>query len=435
VAQQRVAVVGAGLAGLAAAMDLADAGVAVEVFERSRLLGGRATSFEVGGREVDNGQHVFLACCTEFVDFVDRAGMRDALHVQERFDAMVLARNGTTGRLRAANVPAPFHLLASFVRYPHLDIAGKLQVARALASALLTRKPASGTFEAWLKSTGQGEGARRGFWDPFFIPALNAPFDRVDNADAMFVLTTAFLRDSSAARFGFSNVPLAHIAASAARRAEAVHTSTAVTRVRTGDAGVELQLLGGETRTFDAAVLAVTPRGLTSMLETPERYGIEGLDAFVPFPIVDIHLWHDGPSIGYDFAAALDSPLQWIFEKAPGYLCCSCSAAEEYLRLPTQRLEALAWDEVRAFLRLPDRVHLIDSAVTRNPEATYLPRPGSKRPVQRTSDPAIAIAGAWTETGWPDTMESAVRSGRIAARAVLDGLSPALVRETAGAPA
>jgi hypothetical protein len=358
--------------------------------------------------------------------------MRDALHVQGRFDAMVLARNGTSGRLRAANLPAPFHLLASFARYPHLDIGGKLQVARALASALLAGTPAVGTFEAWLESTGQGENTRRGFWDPFFIPALNAPFDKVDNVDAMFVLTTAFLRDPAAARFGFSNVPLAHIAASAARRAETVHTSTAVTRVRTDDAGVELQLLGGETRRFDAAVLAVTPRALANMLETPARYGIEGLDTFVPFPIVDIHLWHDGPSIGYDFAAALDSPLQWIFEKAPGYLCCSCSAAEEYLRLPTQRLEALAWDEVRAFLRLPDGTKLLDSAVTRNPEATYLPQPGAKRPGQRTTDAAIAIAGAWTETGWPDTMESAVRSGRSAARALLDGLTPELARETAG---
>jgi hydroxysqualene dehydroxylase len=418
VAEQRVAVVGAGLAGLAATMDLADAGITVELFERSRLLGGRATSFEVGGREVDNGQHVFLACCTEFVDFVRRAGMESALHVQERFDAVVLARDGTAGRLRAANLPAPFHLLASFVRYPHLDVGSKLQVAAALASALFSRNAGAGTFEAWLESTNQGAGTRRGFWDPFFIPALNAPFDRVSNADAMFVLTTAFLRDASAARFGFSNVPLAHIAAAAAERAAAVHTSTAVTRVRASEGGVELQLLGGQTRRFDAAVLAVTPRALSNMLEDAPAYGIDGLDAFVPFPIVDVHLWHDGPSIGYDFAAALDSPIQWIFEKAPGYLCCSCSAAEEYLRLPTQQLEALAWDEVRTFLRLPSTTKLVDAAVTRNPEATYLPQPGAPRPGQRTTRPEIAIAGAWTQTGWPDTMESAVRSGRSAARAV-----------------
>ena len=429
-AQQRVAVVGAGLAGLAAAMDLADAGFDVEVFERSRLLGGRATSFEVDGREVDNGQHVFLACCDEFIDFVGRAGMAGALHLQDRFEAVVLSRDGTAGRLRAANLPAPLHLVASFLRYPHLRAGGKLQIAAALASALMARDPGTGTFESWLQSTGQGENARRGFWDPFFIPALNAPFDKVNNADAMFVLRTAFLREASAARFGFSTVPLAHIAAAASRRATAVHLSTAVSRVRASD-GVELDLLNGETRYFDAAILAVTPRALTNLLEDAQRYGIAGVDEFVPFPIVDIHLWHDGPSLGFDFAAALDSPLQWIFEKAPGYLCCSCSAAEEYFRLPTHQLEALAWDEVRAFLRFPAEVRLLDSAVTRNPEATYLPKPGSPRPGQRTNVPHLAIAGAWTHEGWPDTMESAVRSGRSAANGIVQALTSSPQRPVA----
>jgi squalene-associated FAD-dependent desaturase len=417
--------VGAGLAGLAAAMELADAGYEIEVFERSRLLGGRATSFEVGGREVDNGQHVFLACCDEFIDFVRRAGMYDALHLQDRFEAVVLSRDGTAGILRAANLPAPLHVVASFLRFPHLSAGAKVQIASALLQAMLRRDGDAKTFEAWLQATGQGAGARRGFWDPFFIPALNAPFDRVANADAMFVLTTAFLRDASAARFGFSTVPLAHIAAAAAQRATAVHTSTAISKVRAHDANVEVQLLDGEVRSFDAAIVAVPPRTLSNVLDDAARYGIRGLDAFVPFPIVDVHLWHDGPSMGYEFAAALDSPIQWIFEKAPGYLACSCSAAEEYLRLPSQQLEALAWDEVRTYLRFPKEVRLLDAAVTRNPEATYLPVPGSPRPGQRTSNARLAIAGAWTHEGWPDTMESAVRSGRSAAREIVAGLASA----------
>jgi squalene-associated FAD-dependent desaturase len=425
VAQQRVAVVGAGLAGLAAVMDLSEAGYDVEVFERSRLLGGRATSFEVGGREIDNGQHVFLACCDEFIDFVGRAGMADALHLQERFEAVVLSRDGTAGVLRAANLPAPLHVLASFLRFRHLGAGAKLQIANALLGAMFGRDGGAKTFEEWLVATGQGADARRGFWDPFFIPALNAPFDHVDNGDAMFVLKTAFLREASAARFGFSTVPLARIAAAAARRANAVHTSTAIAKVRPHDTSVELQLLDGDVRSFDAVVIAVTPRTLSNLLEDPQRYGILGLDAFVPFPIVDVHLWHDGPRMGYDFAAALDSPLQWIFEKAPGYLCCSCSAAEEFFRLPTQQLQAMAWEEVRTYLRFPESVRLLDAAVTRNPEATYLPVPGSPRPGQRTAAPRLAIAGAWTHEGWPDTMESAVRSGRSAAREIVAGLTSA----------
>jgi len=422
--QQRIAIVGAGLAGLAAGVELKAAGARVELFERSRLLGGRATSFEIDGCEVDNGQHVFLACCTEFVGFVRRVGMGEHLHLQERFDALVLARDGTSGHLRAGSAPPPFHLLASFTRYPHLNVGGKFRVARALAGALrakgAARDATEQTFEAWLERTGQDARTRRAFWDPFFIPALNAPFDRVSRADAMFVLTTAFLGDAEAARFGFSTVPLAHIAAAAAARLDDVHVASPIVGIEAGDRGVALHLLGDPVpRRFDAVVLAVPPRVLAKLLGDPGRYGVTDLDAFEPYPIVDVHLWHDGPSIGVDFAAALDSPLQWIFEKSPGYLCCSCSAADEYLRLPTAELEALAWSEARAFLPMLRGATLTRSAVTRNPEATYLPRLGVRRPQQRTSSGAVVIAGAWTETGgWPDTMESAVRSGIRAARAL-----------------
>lgn len=434
--QQRIAVVGAGLAGLAAALDLKAAGARVELFERSRLLGGRATSFEIDGIEVDNGQHVFLACCTEFIGFVRRIGMEHCLHLQERFDALVLARDGTSGHLRAGGLRAPFHLLASFAFYPHLSVGGKLRVARALLDALPQQRrdavARSGqTFDAWLNRTGQDAETRRAFWDPFFIPALNAPFDRVSYADAAFVLTTAFLSDAGAARFGFSTVPLARIAAAAAAQIDAVHLATPVVAIDVAEHGerrVAVHVLGSATpRAFDAVVLAVPPRALAKLLGEPQRFGVADLDAFEPYPIVDVHLWYDGPSIGVDFAAALDSPLQWIFEKAPGYLCCSCSAADEYLRLSTAELEALAWSETRAFLPQLRDATLTRSAVTRNPDATYLPRAGVRRPKQKTASPDVAIAGAWTDTGgWPDTMESAVRSGRAAAHA-LTGVS--LLRE------
>jgi squalene-associated FAD-dependent desaturase len=428
--QQRIAVVGAGLAGLAAALELKDAGARVELFERSRLLGGRATSFEIDGHEVDNGQHVFLACCTEFVAFARRIGMEGHLHLQERFDALVLARDGTSGRLSAApGLPAPLHVLASFARYPHLTLGGKARVARALTAALVAQKTklpedAEGrTFEEWLERNGQDAQTRRAFWDPFFIPALNAPFELVSQADALFVLSTAFLKDPRAARFGFSTVPLAHLARAAVDRLDVLHLAVPVVGIefdRRSEAGLVLNLLGGRSAAgFDGVVLAVPPRALSKLLGDPQRYGIADLDAFEPYPIVDVHLWHDGPSIGVDFAAALDSPLQWIFEKAIGYLCCSFSAAGEYLRLSTADLEALAWSEVRAFLPALRDAKRISSAVTRNPEATYLARAGARRPNQITAEPAIAIAGAWTETGgWPDTMESAVRSGLAAARAL-----------------
>jgi squalene-associated FAD-dependent desaturase len=418
VALERVAVIGGGLAGLTAALDLKDAGARVELFERSRLLGGRATSFEIDGIEVDNGQHVFLACCTEFVEFARRVGMDGELWLQDRFDALVVARNGRAGRLRSGALPAPFQLAESFAFYPHLKLAEKLRIARALASAVtlsLSKGDSGTTFEDWLQRNGQGAGERRAFWDPFFIPALNAPFDRVAAADAIFVLRTGFLRDAGAARFGFSKVPLAHLAAAAAAKLDAVHLSTRVLGIETGAAdGVTLSLSRGDTVRYDAVVLAVPPRQAERLLGEPSRYGVENLDAYDAYPIVDVHLWHDAGSIGLDFAAALESPLQWIFEKGPGYLCCSISAADRYLTMPTQDLETLAWREVQAFLPALAAAKLARGAVTRNPEATWLPRVGRARTAQRTSHAALAIAGSWTETGWPDTMESAVRSGTLA---------------------
>jgi squalene-associated FAD-dependent desaturase len=419
-----VAIVGAGLAGLAAALDLKAAGYRVEVFERSRLLGGRATSFEIDGREVDNGQHVFLACCTEFIGFAQRVGLGDRLHLQPRFAARVLDRDGRVGELKAAPLPAPLHLLASFARYAHLSLGGRLRVARGLLAGTFAGKSRGTTFSAWLDEHGQDARTRYAFWDPFFVAALNAPSDKVGVGDAMFTLRTAFLRDADAARFGFSRVPLAHLAQAAAQQLDAVHLQSGVTALDIAAPGaaprVTLHLVGDRTASFDAVVLAAPPRVVAKLLGDPARYGLATLERYEPYPIVDVHLFHDGGTIGIDFAAALGSPLQWIFEKEPGYLCCSFSAADEYTGLTNAELAQLAWDEVRLYLPVLRSASLRDSAVTRNPEATYLPPPGVPRVPQRTSDPAVAIAGSWTETGWPDTMESAVRSGSAAARALLE---------------
>ncbi|HET6276846.1 MAG TPA: squalene--hopene cyclase [Candidatus Cybelea sp.] len=438
---ERVAVVGGGLAGLAASLRLQEDGAKVELFERGRLLGGRATSFEIDNVEVDNGQHVFLACCTEFMTFAQRVGMAHELRLQDRFDARILARDGRSGRLRAGALPAPLHLLESFTTYPFLTLREKLNVARALASSRQVH--AGETFEEWLRRLSQGPGERRAFWDPFFIPALNAPFDRVAASDALFVLQTAFLGDAGAARFGFSKLPLAHLAEAAASRLDAVHRSTAVVSVEpAAGGGVTLQTLAGDSFPFDAAVLAVPPRQVGRILGNPSVYGIANLDAYDAYPIVDVHLWHDGGSIGLDFAAALESPLQWIFEKSPGYLCCSMSAADRYLQMSTDALEALAWEEAQTFLPALREAKRLRSAVTRNPEATWQPRVGVTRTQQRTSHPALAVAGSWTDTNWADTMESAVRSGRIAAEYLLEARDattsparPLVVPPPCGAPA
>lgn len=421
-----VAVVGGGLAGLSAALELKDAGRHVELFERSRLLGGRATSFEVDGHVVDNGQHVYLACCTEFVRFVGRAGMGEALHLQDRFDVRVYAKpqpgraKPLEGRLRAADVPAPFHLLASFAGYKHLPLSGKWEIARALLALRFNPKSAREdlSFAQWLRLQHQGPETIRSFWEPFMVPALNAPLERMNAAEAAFVISTAFLVDRNAARFGYTTVPLAQIMESAAQRLDAVHRQAAVLVIEADPHGIALRTAEDELR-FDAAVLAVPPRALAKLLGEPSRYGLPPLDVYEPFAIMDVHLWYEGGDVDFEFAAILDSPVQWVFKKGDGYLCCSISAADELVTKPTTDMVAVAWAQVQAALPQLAGARLVGGAATRNPEGTYLAAPGARRPPARTRLPNLAIAGAWTATGWPDTMESAVRSGVAAARVLL----------------
>ena len=421
----RIAVVGAGLAGLAAALDLTDGGFEVELFERSRLLGGRATSFVVDGVEVDNGQHVFLGCCSELLSFIERVGMSSNVRMQDRFEALVLTRDGHGSRLRAAGaLPPPWHMLASFIGYRHISWPSKLRIARALARAGDAAQ-AQGSFAQWLARTGQTEDALRGFWRPFFVPALNAPLDEVSAADAAFVLSTAFLSDPGSARFGYTTVPLAHVAAAAAARLSAVHLSTPVSGLdlsRDGSAVRGLITGSGSSLAFDAVVIAVAPPHLIRIAGDARTLGLPDFDGYVPHAIVDAHLWHDRGQLDFDFAALLDSPVQWIFEKGDGHLCCSLSAADRQINAATAEIVDSCWREARACLPGLSRAKLVRSAVTRNPEATYTAGPQQHRPQAATALANVAIAGSWTDTGWPDTMESAVRSGNAAARHIAEAL-------------
>ena len=417
-AAPRVAVAGGGLAGLAAALDLTRAGCEVHLFERSRLLGGRATSFEIDGRTVDNGQHVFLACCTEFIGFVDRAGMADALYLQDRFDITVYS-HGVRSRLRVANLPAPWHLVASMASYRHLDFRGKLQLTRALL-ALSREKAPPGNFAEWLRLHGQSAETIRAFWDPFMVPALNAPLEAMSAAEAAFVIRTAFLDDRDAACFGYSKVPLAQIMEAAARDLASVRRSTAVSAMEAYDGGVRLRTADAQDDIFDAVVLALPPRALQRLFGEARRFGVTDLDKYEASAIMDVHLWHDRGRLDFDFCALLDSPVQWIFQKGDGYLCCSLSAAGALVSTPTDEVAGAMWREVSAALPELRGAQLVRGAATRNPEGTYNALPGTARPTARTLDPRVAIAGSWTATGWPDTMESAVHSGRAAARALLE---------------
>ena len=437
---RHVAVVGAGLAGLAAALSLKREGWRVTLVERSRLLGGKATSFQLGDAEMDSGQHAILGCYTSFLELVEELGMGGDLRIQERFEVLMLTAGGRS-RLRALRLPAPLHLALPFLRFRALSLRSRLQVARALLAARRTRSGEDGeTFAAWLRHHGQGAQAQRVFWEPFLVPALNAPFDRVSAAAGLMVVRTALLGNRDAARIGYATVPLARFAERAAERCDDVLLRTPVTGLRVENGELRGVLAGGAEIGVDAAVLAVPPDRLLRM-EGSEALGIAGLEDFTTQPIVDAHLWYQGRDAAetaallgdLDFAAVVGSPVQWVFAKGPGYLCCSLSSAEDLIALPEERLVALADSELRS--RLPELrgATLLRGVAVRDPEATFVPAPGLRRPGPATALPNAVLAGCWTDTGWPATMEGAVRSGRDAARALVAATAKMAVKE--GGPA
>ncbi len=429
-----LAVVGAGLAGLSAALELKRRGYRVNLFERTRLIGGKATSFEVDGVEVDNGQHVYLACCTEFIDFIDQIATLsgqtrdDLLYVQERFGALLLAPGKEPSTLRAANLPSPLHLAPSLLRYRHLPLIDRLKIGLATIQARSGCRPGE-TMAQWLTRHGQSDASRKSFWDPFLIPSLNAPLERVSAESGLHVITTAFLADSGAARIGFAKVPLGRLAGMAAAALDDVHLRSSVTSlsfadpVANGTAVNGLVLNDGSRIACDGVVLAVPPASLARILQKPERFGLTGLDRFESAPIVDVHLWYDVGTLDFGFAALIDSPVQWVFQKTPGYLCCSLSAADEHVHRPSDELIEMCDQELRKVLPQLTGASLRNGAATRDREATFIPTPGLKRPGPATTSPNLVIAGAWTDTGWPATMESAVRSGRDAARLLATNLT------------
>jgi hypothetical protein len=204
----------------------------------------------------------------------------------------------------------------------------------------------------------------------------------------------------------------------AAQTLDAVHRSSAVFSMDATPAGVTLRTADAE-HSYDAAVVATSPRSMAKLLPANAAQSLPPLDTYEPYAIMDVHLWYEGPELDFEFAAILDSPVQWVFRKAAGYLCCSISDAGGLVAKPSAEMAQLAWNEVTAALPLAG-ARLVRGAATRNPEGTYLPLPGTVRPGARTALPNVALAGAWTATGWPDTMESAVRSGIAAAEVLLN---------------
>lgn len=428
-ARPRVVVCGGGLAGIAAACEAAGRGAEVTLVERRPFLGGRAFSFTdpETGREIDNGQHVFLGCCPAYIGLLALLGTIGHTSLQRRLDTPVRDRAGRTGRLRASPLPAPLHLGPSFAAYPLLSAGEKLAALRALA-ALAALRPAAAalddiSFAQWLGRHGQGEGAIGRFWDLIVLPTCNDRSDRVSAALAAFVFREGFLRTARGSAIGWSRIGLTRLVDPAARAFLAARGGRVVAGRAVATAGPQgVELGDGERIPADAVVMAMPPGRVHEACPEalPPTGGLESS------PIVNVHVWYDRPVMDDAFTAVVDSPVQWIFnrtamgDRAEGahHLAVSISGARREIDVPRAELASQVREELAHLLPRARAAGVVASAVVKEPHATFAARPGQAalRPATRTAVPGVVLAGAWTATGWPATMEGAVRSGIQAAR-------------------
>jgi uncharacterized protein with NAD-binding domain and iron-sulfur cluster len=545
----RVAVIGGGLAGITAAIALAEAGAAVTLLEARPRLGGATCSFARDGLVVDTGQHIYLGCCTAYRGLLDTLGMTAHAPIQDRFDVTVLAPgprsagSGETtprrGRLRRTALPGPLHMLLALGRYPFLSLAERASVARPALAMRRVDPAAPGVdeqrFGDWLAARGQSDRVRRALWDLFTVSALNIAGDDASLSLAATVVKTGLLGQKNAADVGVPALPLGELHGDAAATLLAklgaqvlLNAKVAAIDVTPAPAAAAPDLthpadpaaapacprfrvrlarpvdpadLADPAASSDAdamdipadAVVLAVPHEAAARLIPPAALpeatvaGWAGLGAS---PIVNVHVIYDRPVLDLPFAAAIDSPVQWIFDRTsisgldrlsdparlsdpdlsapppapessepdeprvsppssnvnlgvhsaaamladpadathgahgagdaaqrPQYLAISLSAADEYVDVPAAALREQLVPALAELLPAAREAQVIEFFVTRERRATFRQAPGTARfrPRAGTRLPGLVLAGAWTDTGWPDTMESAVRSGLAAA--------------------
>ncbi|MFD0022681.1 hydroxysqualene dehydroxylase HpnE [Streptomyces sp. NPDC058382] len=438
----RAVVIGGGLAGITSALRLADAGVDVTLLEGRPRLGGLAFSFRRGELTVDNGQHVYLRCCTAYRWFLDRIDGTRLSPLQNRLDVPVLdvgrPSGPRLGRLRRNGLPVPFHLAAGLAGYPHLSLAERAGVGRA-ALALGRLDPDDPAlddidFGSWLARHGQSPRTIEALWDLVGVATLNATAPNSSLALAAKVFKTGLLSERGAADIGWASVPLGEVHDTLSRKA--LDSAGVRTELRTKagsltrtDDGRWCVDTGTERIEADTVVLAVPQRETHDLLPQGALDAPERLLEIGTSPILNVHVVYDRKVLKQPFFAALGSPVQWVFDRTeasgltgPGqYLAVSQSAADEEIDLPVAELRERYLPELERLLPAARGAGIRDFFVTRERTATFAPAPGvgRLRPGTRTRAPGLFLAGAWTATGWPATMEGAVRSGAGAADAAL----------------
>ncbi|MGH9288917.1 MAG: hydroxysqualene dehydroxylase HpnE [Acidimicrobiales bacterium] len=435
----RICVVGGGLAGMAAALACADAGAQVTLVERRRRLGGATWSFRHNGLWFDNGQHVFLRCCTAYRAFLDRLGVADRVRLQSRLDVPVIAPGGRTARLRRSRLlPAPAHLGRALLTYRHLGGRDRLRLGPAALALRRVDIDAAETdqqtFGEWLARHRQSTAARGALWDLICRPTVNLPAAEASLALAAMVFQTGLLTDAAAADIGWPAVPLGELHGGAGGRALeragvevlAGAPATVVDRPPTGGTGFTVRIADSQ-RAADAVVVAVPHTAvadvvpdLGALADVGERLGVS--------PIVNVHVVYDRRVTDLELGAGVGTDVQFVFDRTASagleegqYLAVSLSAADPYMGRPPDDVKAAVVGSLAELFPRARAARVVDALVSREPAATFRGAPGSRaaRPRAKTFVPGLVLAGAWTATGWPATMEGAVRSGNTAARHAL----------------
>ena len=396
----RIAVVGGGLAGLAAALDLLDAGADVTVHEARPTLGGAVQTLPERDDDPkpppDNGQHIALGCFTEYLRFLDRVG-EGSSYLRERLALPVIDEDA-----RRADI-APLRLLG----YAHISVRDRLRLPLTLMRLRSAQSRPKETFGDLLRRLGETDRSIERFWDVFIRPALNLRTDEVDANAGLFTVRTALLGPRANSDLVLPLKPLGWMHGDAAGRVLGE-------RVRLEDRVESLDDLDA-----DAIVVAVPPTESARLLGEPDP----GLESS---PIVSVHLLFERPILQMPLAAFLGSDAHWVFDRgaltghaAPDggqYLTVVSSGVPELMDVRGRGLVDRIAEQLTGRLGAAE---LLWSRVSREPYATIALRPGLVRPGVETSRPNVVRAGTWTDTGWPATMESAVRSGRAAARKLL----------------
>ncbi len=456
---RRVVVIGGGLAGITAALDCADAGAHVTLVEVRRRLGGAAYSFERDGMRLDNGQHVFLRCCSAYRALLSRLGSERHVAVQERLEIPVLSPGKATVVLRRGTLPPPLHLAGALARYPYLKPAQRFSAALA-ARALSALDPSDPeldrrTLGDWLSDLGQNEQSLAALWDLIALPTLNLPAAEASLALGAFVFQTGLLASADAGDIGFHVGTLADVigdpAETALREAGVeFRLGWRAQQLRRVDGGFEVArgsgaaraepedeepALAGDTDTdtgdglgTDAVIVALPharAAGLIEPLLPQHAQAIRGLGSA---PIVNLHVVYDRVVCEEPFAAGVGTPVQYLFDRSvaagapPGcqYLAVSLSGADREMQMSVDALREQYLPAIEQLLPRARGAKLESFLATREHAATFRAVPGTAalRPGPDSGIAGLVLAGSWTATGWPATLESAVLSGHAAARSL-----------------